>query len=232
MPRNRPGDRLDRLVESGARVFTERGYRRTQMADVAREMGVAPGTLYLYVESKEALFDLVIQRAFVHGGGEPPSLPLPTPAAGTTLEHLRRRVAREWKTPELDLALKRQRPTDVEKELGGIVRELYRSLSHSWRAVALIERSALDWPELATVWYGEVRVETMAKIHRYLERRVRQKLLRPVASLDATARLLLESIAWPALHRRGDRLPPQVTEPEMEEAVVEFATHALLRRKP
>src|SRR5690349_15315274 len=129
MPRNRPADRLDQLVESAARVFTERGYRRTQMADVAREMGVAPGTLYLYVESKEALFDLVVQRAFVSDGAPPPTLPLPTPAPGTTLQHLRKRVAREWRTPVLDAAVKRQRPTDVDEELRGVVRELYRSLS-------------------------------------------------------------------------------------------------------
>src|SRR5918911_541542 len=73
MPRPRPPDRLEQLAESAVKVFTARGYRRAQMADVAREMGVAPGTLYLYVESKEALFDLAVRHALANGAGELPS---------------------------------------------------------------------------------------------------------------------------------------------------------------
>ena len=39
MARTVPDDRLARLVECATQVFIEQGYRRTQMADVAREMG-------------------------------------------------------------------------------------------------------------------------------------------------------------------------------------------------
>src|SRR5215470_12523666 len=125
MARQRSPERLDQLITCAARVFSERGYRRAQMADVAAAMGVAPGTLYLYVESKEALFDLVVQRAFVRNEEPLPALPLPTPKAGQTVEHLRHRIEREWQTPLLDAALRRRQPVDVEEELRGIVRELY-----------------------------------------------------------------------------------------------------------
>src|SRR5512147_2581245 len=118
MARARPADRLDRLIAAAARVFTTRGYRRTQMADVARAMGVAPGTLYLYVASKEALFDLVIQRAFVAEDDLPPlTLPLPTPPPGLILEHVRARVRNDGGMPLLEAALRRRRPADVEEEL-------------------------------------------------------------------------------------------------------------------
>ena len=60
------------LLDSATRVFIARGYRRTQMADVAREMGVSAGALYGYVESKEALFHLLIDRAFTGAPAEPP----------------------------------------------------------------------------------------------------------------------------------------------------------------
>jgi AcrR family transcriptional regulator len=45
-------------------VFSRRGYRRTQMAEVAREMGVSPGNLYNYAEGKDALFHLVLRRGW------------------------------------------------------------------------------------------------------------------------------------------------------------------------
>ena len=63
MARAIPADRFRRLVDCATQVFIERGYAHTQMADVAEAMGIGKGTLYLYVESKEALFDLVLRSA-------------------------------------------------------------------------------------------------------------------------------------------------------------------------
>jgi len=48
---DRAADRLEHVVQAGAEVFARRGYRRTQMADVAAAMGVSPGNLYNYVDS-------------------------------------------------------------------------------------------------------------------------------------------------------------------------------------
>jgi AcrR family transcriptional regulator len=114
MPRTRPAGRLDQLIECAVKVFTARGYRRTQMADVAREMGVSPGTLYNYVESKEALFHLVVDRAFLEERPEPPSaLPIPTPPAGAMLQRLRERLEIGAALPRLDAALARHRVTEL-----------------------------------------------------------------------------------------------------------------------
>src|SRR5215813_8835459 len=98
MPRTPPPPpaRLEQLIVSAVKVFTARGYRRTQMADVAREMGVSPGTLYNYVESKEALFHLLIEHAFRRDPSTPPvTLPVPTPLPDATLQRLRERLAAE-----------------------------------------------------------------------------------------------------------------------------------------
>ena len=51
-----PADRLSTVVDTAAGVFIRHGYRRTQMQDVADELGLAKGTLYLYAGGKEALF--------------------------------------------------------------------------------------------------------------------------------------------------------------------------------
>ena len=63
MARRIPENRFDDLVDAATEVFIERGYRLTQMADIARAVGVAKGTLYGYVESKEALFELCLEHA-------------------------------------------------------------------------------------------------------------------------------------------------------------------------
>src|SRR5438552_18025103 len=102
MARRIPDDRLQHLVESAANVFIEQGYRRTQMADIAEAMGVAKGTLYLYVESKEALFDLACRWADgPRPVPRPPDLPVPTPAADATLAYVGERLARAQRLPAL-----------------------------------------------------------------------------------------------------------------------------------
>src|SRR4051812_47540229 len=94
MARTAPPDRFDQLIARATDVFIEHGYRRTQMADVAEAMAVAKGTLYLYVESKEALFDLTCRYADVEPPLDRPAvLPVTTPPPGATLAYVADRLA-------------------------------------------------------------------------------------------------------------------------------------------
>lgn len=45
-----------RILEAARERFESFGYRRTGVADIAREAGVAAGTLYRYFKSKEQIF--------------------------------------------------------------------------------------------------------------------------------------------------------------------------------
>ena len=46
-------------------LFVEKGFAGTRLEDVAARAGVSKGTLYLYFDSKEALFKAVIQEGIV-----------------------------------------------------------------------------------------------------------------------------------------------------------------------
>lgn len=50
-----------RIIEAGARVFTERGYYGTSMENVAEVLGVSKGAIYQYFKSKQQLFFEVIE---------------------------------------------------------------------------------------------------------------------------------------------------------------------------
>ncbi|HKA56733.1 MAG TPA: helix-turn-helix domain-containing protein [Candidatus Binatia bacterium] len=231
MPRTRPPDRFEQLIASAIKVFTARGYRRTQMADVAREMGVSPGTLYNYVASKEALFHLLIERAFRADRAAPPAqLPVPTPPPEATLKRLRERLAAEARFPQLDAALARQRVTNARAELDGVVRELYSLVAGNRQASALIERSALDRPELAAVWFGELRRGFLERLTQYLERRIERGHFRPVPDAPTAARLILEVIAWFAWHRHEDAFS-RIDDKLAEETTVHFVVSALVREE-
>jgi AcrR family transcriptional regulator len=51
------------LVAAALRLFSERGFAATRLDDVAAAAGVSKGTVYLYFESKEQLFEAVVQAA-------------------------------------------------------------------------------------------------------------------------------------------------------------------------
>ncbi len=56
-----PGKR-DLLLRAATTVFARRGFFNAQVADVAREAGVAAGTVYLYFRSKDDLLVSIFER--------------------------------------------------------------------------------------------------------------------------------------------------------------------------
>ena len=49
------------ILEAAERIFVRRGFSGTRMSDVAREAGVATGTMYNYFEGKDELFRSLMQ---------------------------------------------------------------------------------------------------------------------------------------------------------------------------
>jgi len=48
--------RRQQILIAAKRVFTEKGFNRTTMEDIAREAELSPGTLYLYFKNKDELY--------------------------------------------------------------------------------------------------------------------------------------------------------------------------------
>jgi len=52
-----------RILDAASRVFAEKGYHEATMEDVAKQLGVSKGALYLYFSSKERLFEAMSRTA-------------------------------------------------------------------------------------------------------------------------------------------------------------------------
>jgi AcrR family transcriptional regulator len=115
------------ILAAALAEFVEHGFAATKLEDVARRAGVTKGTLYLYFESKEALFKAVVRETIV---------PLLTAAERMVDDHagspellLRRLILQWWES--LDAA-----------QLAGIPK--------------LVMSEAANFPELAQFWFDEV----------------------------------------------------------------------------
>src|SRR5688572_13892640 len=121
MARPRPPDRYAALIAAATQVFVRAGgVRRAQIDEVARALGVAKGTVYLYVEGKEALFD----QALRHADGPAPAV-RPELYDGLARTHTRltlaARSAVDW--PELGEVW-------FERVRGGLVARLADWVAH------------------------------------------------------------------------------------------------------
>jgi AcrR family transcriptional regulator len=232
MPRRIPPGRFDDLVRQATEVFIARGWRRTQMADIAEAVGVSKPTLYLYVESKEALFALCCEHAddpekLALPG--PDALPVPTPPAGEALRSLERRLARSAAMPELAAAAARAQATDLEAELRSIVEELYDVIDRNRCTLELLDR-CWDHPEIGPAWLDRGRTEPRELLARVLRARIAAGQLAAHTEPRLLARIALETVVTWAMHIRWDRSPEPFDPVEQRRAVADFVLLGLLGR--
>jgi AcrR family transcriptional regulator len=230
MSRLPASERLAAIATAATEVFGRLGYRGTRTADVAARAGMSAGSLFTYVESKEALFHLV----FLYGLDrlpEDPALPLGTPEPGETAA-LFGRALHESAVSRIQAALAGSGPVDAGEELRGIVEELYETVERDWPLLAVVERCAAELPELETLWFGEARAGIFAELAEYLRRGAASGRLRPMPDATVAARLVAELVAWFAWHRRNSHDAGLYDDQLARRTVIEFVCAALVPLGP
>jgi AcrR family transcriptional regulator len=228
VPRRRARDRFPDLVAAAMRIFGSKGYRASQMADIAKEFGVSEAALYRYVDSKEALFRLVIREAFFLEPIVDEPLPLSSPSFEVTLKEIREHIEDATPPPALRAALQRRRVRDPGAELEEIIRELFVLTALTRQATDMIERSARELQSLAELVDVVLRRPLLEAMTAYLSARMRARHLRATPDAAATARLVVETVTWFARHRLHDPDGAAISDTLAEETVVDVLLHALV----
>lgn len=117
---------------------------------------------------------------------------------------------------------------DTRAEVRAIVSELYAWLHSRRYAIKLLERSALDWPELEDMFYKQGRRKLIQHLTDYLELRIGQGRLRTMPDTPTAARLILETAAWFAVHRYGDRDSAMIDDDMAQTTVVHVLENAFV----
>jgi len=144
------------IVAAALHVFVERGFAATKLDDVARKAGVTKGTVYLYFESKEALFKAIVRETIV------PALAtgerLVAEHRGSAADLLRRLIRGWWEAIG-------------ETQASGIPK--------------LMMAEAGNFPELARFYYDEVISRGHRLLASALERGIKSGEFRPVDVMSA-----------------------------------------------
>lgn len=207
MARRIPENRFAELVAAATDVFIARGYRRTQMSDVAEAVGVAKGTLYGYVESKDALLALCLLHADPSVPmAQPAELPVATWPKGRIAEVLKQATNSQSMGVALASALELERAAEPRAEFDAVVREFYDTLYRNRWAIKLIEKCT-DHPEVRNVWQSEGREAPRFTWARYLESRIAAGQVRTFPDVALAARMIIEVCTTWAVHIHWDPMP-------------------------
>jgi AcrR family transcriptional regulator len=129
------------IVAAALSVFVERGFAATKLEEVARRAGVTKGTVYLYFDSKDALFKAVVRETIV-----------PCIAQGEALAKAHTGPAREL----FETLVRAWWKMIGETELSGIPK--------------LMMAEAVNFPDLARFYYDEVVTRGQRLMASVLER--------------------------------------------------------------
>ena len=153
----RDSDKHQQIIEAAVRVFARNGYYNSRVSDIAREAGVASGTIYLYFKTKDDILVSLFREkmaawvASVRGeiDGEP------DPVA-----KIRRLVALHFSVLEKDPAL--AEVVQVELRQG---HKFFRGASaHEISAYFELIGSVLEEGQAAGVFRDDVPVKIATKV--------------------------------------------------------------------
>jgi AcrR family transcriptional regulator len=217
-------DRIRQIAAAALVCFSSAGYRLTQVVHVTERLGVSAGSIYRYVESKEALFHIAALEAV---GRLPADLALPIKVSGfeATLAVLREVVAEDKAWPILESATSAPPPADLKGEARDIAAELYAAVTARAPLIRLLDRCSHELPELAEIFDVQIRT-------RYLDDLVAWVLGRHLIDSGdkdeaaAVARGVMEAVTWLARNRPRDRTATMISDSRARAAAVRIFANA------
>ena len=178
----RSAERRDTILAAALEEFAGHGFEATRLEDVARRAGVAKGTIYLYFDDKETLFQELIRWQL-------------TPVVGA-FEH----------AAQADMPMRAVADQMIEM----FVREIYGTRRKD--VIRLIVSEGPRFPKLAEFYYREVLSRMIEAFRGILRRAVERGELKSDAFVKFPQLLVapgLVAILWNGLFDRFEPLDPR-----------------------
>jgi AcrR family transcriptional regulator len=198
--KRRPDARPEEIIEAAIEVFGQQGFARTKLDDVARKAGVSKGTLYLYFDSKDALFRaMMTQRleAKLASAEE-----MVNGWTGSSADLLRAYVTWQWESVN--------QPQSI-------------------RLIRLVMSELVSFPELAKWYYQEGIVRMRAIVEKILERGIASGEFR-AGNSSLVARLLQLICVQAAQYRHYLQPydPVPISSNDMLEGILDLYLHGVM----
>jgi TetR/AcrR family fatty acid metabolism transcriptional regulator len=150
-------DKREAILRAATSVFAHNGYFNSKVADIAREAGVADGTVYLYFKSKEDILHSIFDRSVEEA----------LDAARKRIEHVTdpKEKLRQIATLHLErLSADRDLAVVFQVELRGSTKFMEEFSAAGFAEYLALIRSTFEEGQRAGVFRADLKANVVAKI--------------------------------------------------------------------
>lgn len=192
-------NRLQTIYEAASSLFINKGYMRTQMKDIAKEIGLSTGMLYVYFKGKKDILDFIlkctidpdfIQREFEY------------PIDGRLFEGLSGEIMKVLNDSHMTFSgplLREAKGYSFER----MVSDAFDTIARYGTGCLVIEKNINDVGELGA-FYQRYRKAFFSNILGYVNIYIRSGEMRAVKYPELTAQQMIETLAWWGMHVKND----------------------------
>ena len=231
-PRKTPENRIPNIVKAAFVVFSEKGYMKTKMEEIAAEAGISKGTLYYYFVSKAHLFYYLLQNGIVETGEK---IQNPEDSAGVSewdiLENIEKRLMSLNKMESTKLLIKNEKKgsIDIKGELKTIIDEIWGIIEKNGMMIILLERSHAEFPDLSNLFKTRGTERMFNLFDEYLKSRIKLNAISiwPFTSTMLISRMLIETISWFGWKGHRDGKGGVISREELVDGLASFFARGL-----
>jgi AcrR family transcriptional regulator len=214
------------------RYFIEYGYKCTRIDDIAMEAEVPKGTVYCYVQSKEALFWLALRWAGATFTARPHrSRPIQAPSRRSIQRHVLKLLEQILEPPPINTAPPPRPLEEARAEFRAVLLQIYTRLFENRTAIRLIQRCAHEHPALQDLFMQPRKKAAVVQLAQFLE--VHQEYLRRHAQPEVVARTVYATIAFMAVYRKWHAAEIMIRRTrEMRDTLLDTLADGMLQQRP
>jgi AcrR family transcriptional regulator len=221
------------FIRFATESFVTKGYRQTRLQDIVYDTMVAKGSVYTYVQSKEALFFLALYWAdHVRSPRPHRRRPVQAPDPETMRKYVLERLEPIGALPKLDTEPPARTLKEARRELGAALYQIYRQFTRNRTSVRLIARCRREHPVLAAMPAKPMGLPAVPKIARFLE--IHQENLPKGQHPLLLASITVRALAYFGVYRPYPPLACRASSLMMGAALVDMLVRGTLRptRRP
>lgn len=195
-------NRLSEIYEAASNLFINKGYSRTQMKDIAKDINLSTGMLYMYFTGKKDLLNFTLKATI-----EPNILNALTefPIDGKQLEDIESEIRGTLQLHAESFS----RGFDENKlKFEEMLSYTFDLISQYGKGLLIIEKNPDDVGQIFKdyIKYRETFFDQMLKYIKYYQS---QGSCRKLEYPESSTILIIETISWWAMHLRNDTFSPQ-----------------------
>ncbi len=196
-------NRMNLIYDAASHLFINKGYARTQMKDIAKEIGLSTGMLYIYFTGKRDILSFLlkgtIEPAFITQEFE-------LPVRSELFDSLDHDIMKAFE--ENTQAFSSHLDDITTYPLDQMLSDAFDVIAKYGVGCLLIEKNPDDLKKLIS-YYKEYRQKFYHQVLSYITQYMQRGTFRQVEYPQYVTRLIIETLSWWGMHITNDAFETQ-----------------------